>query len=261
MKLLIADDEKLIREGLEKLNWKSVGITQVMVCDNGIDALKIIKNTKPEIILTDIKMPGFSGLELLEEIHKNTELDIRLILLSGYGTFEYAMRAMHNQVFEYLLKPSSPSQILETVCRAVDSYNADKKEELDKNLVLLSKENIEKDTMKLILKYLEENYMSNITLQSLSEFIHFTPNYVSKYIKKETNYNFVKILTIIRMVKAAELISNSNLKIYEICERVGITDQRYFSQLFLKTFGYSPLEYRKRNQGKKVELNFMDYME
>ncbi len=78
--------------------------------------------------------------------------------------------------------------------------------------------------------------------------VHLTPSYISKLIKKETGYNFTKILSYIRMIKAAELLRNTQFKIYVICEKIGINDQRYFGQQFVKIYGKTPMEYRKLYQ-------------
>ncbi|MDU7027590.1 MULTISPECIES: response regulator transcription factor [Robinsoniella] len=247
MKLLIVDDEIIIRKGLESLSWESVGITEKKMSDSGVDALQMISSFCPDIILTDIRMPGLDGLQLAREIATG-DLRCKMILLSGYGTFEYAKQAIHSGVFEYLLKPSSPEEILDAVHRAV------KELEVDKVLNRRDAVEQEKDEMfatgedgngRWIMDYIEKNYMNEITLTSLAEHTHFSITYLSRLIKKETNYNFTKLLGIVRMLKAAELLANTDLKIYVICERIGINDQRYFSQLFRKTFGKTPMEYRK----------------
>lgn len=247
MKLLIVDDEIIIRKGLESLSWESVGITEKKMSDSGVDALQLISSFCPDIILTDIRMPGLDGLQLAREIAAG-DLKCKMILLSGYGTFEYAKQAIHSGVFEYLLKPSSPEEILDAVHRAVKELEVDKV--LNRRVAVEQ----EKDEMfaagedgngRWIMDYIEQNYMNEITLTSLAEHTHFSITYLSRLIKKETNYNFTKLLGIVRMLKAAELLANTDLKIYAICDRIGINDQRYFSQLFRKTFRKTPMEYRK----------------
>lgn len=262
MKLLIADDEKIIRQGLEQLDWKSIGITEVMTADNGLEALKIISSFHPNIILTDIRMPGLDGLQLAKELSEH-KMDCKLIILSGYGTFEYARQAIASGVFEYLLKPSNPSEILDAVfrgkreleCTLLSKYRDNLKQESEE--IFLTEE---VSTSKIILNYLEEHYMEDISLTSLAEYTHFSPTYLSRLIKKNTSYNFTKLLGLMRMLKAAELLSATELKIYVICEKIGINDQRYFSQLFRKTFGKTPAEYRKASSSK-CDGNLMDFIE
>ena len=84
----------------------------------------------------------------------------------------------------------------------------------------------------------------DITLNDLSKEVYLNPNYLGRLIKKETGKNFSDILTEVRIEKAKELLKNTQIKTYEISERVGINDSRYFSQLFRKMTGMTPTEYR-----------------
>ena len=96
--------------------------------------------------------------------------------------------------------------------------------------------------------------MADITLSSLGEQLNYSPAYLSKLIKEKTDFSFLKLLTLVRMIKAAELLTSSDLKIYSICEKIGIVDPRYFSQVFRKTFGISPLEYKKSYQNRNINV-------
>ena len=120
MKLLVADDERTIRNGLLSLPWESIGIQQVYQAENGLTAKEILKEEKIDIIISDIKMPGLSGLELAEYI-KECAMDTAVILLTGYSDFEFARRALRNEVFDYMLKPIRPGSILETVRRVKEA--------------------------------------------------------------------------------------------------------------------------------------------
>ena len=261
LKLLIIDDEETVREGLKKLPWDTIGITSIETAEDGYTALEIVATQHPHIILTDIRMPGINGLQLAEEITKQN-IDGEMIVLSGYGTFEYARRAMRNGVFDFLLKPSSPAEILNTVSRAVErvKYNQSKKAQKEvKNFSEHLYDNAEKKTCAMTLEYIVNNYMDDITLSSLSESMHFSISYLSRLIKKETSYNFTTILLLTRMIKAAELLKKTDLKIYSICEKIGVNDQRYFSQQFKKIFNKTPMEYRKSELDNN-EWNLMKFI-
>ncbi|MDL2233934.1 response regulator [Ruminococcaceae bacterium OttesenSCG-928-L11] len=119
--LLIADDEKVIRESLAGcLDWESIGIQVVGCCANGLDALDAIIDESPDIVLTDIKMPGLSGLELVQKM-QDIDRDIEFIILSGYREFDFAQKAIELGVRRYLLKPVSEEQVLEAVTDAMGS--------------------------------------------------------------------------------------------------------------------------------------------
>lgn len=123
--LLIADDEKVIRESLATcIDWKQMGINVVACCANGVDALDASIDHSPNIVLTDIKMPGLDGLELIRRIHAINE-DTEFIILSGFREFDFAKQAIDLGVRQYLLKPISEEQIIQAVDDAIE-YVAEK---------------------------------------------------------------------------------------------------------------------------------------
>lgn len=113
--MIIADDEQIIRESISsQIPWNSLGIEIVGCCKNGLEALETILDKYPDIVMTDIRMPGFTGLELIEKIQQ-IDRNIQFIILSGYREFEFAQQALHLGVKHYLLKPLSERQIIEAV--------------------------------------------------------------------------------------------------------------------------------------------------
>lgn len=121
LSLLIADDEKIIRESLaECFDWAAIGIRVVGCCANGLEALDTILDETPDIVMTDIKMPGLDGLELIEKMQE-IDCDMEFIILSGYREFDFAHKAISLGVRRYLLKPVSEEQVLESVLDAMNS--------------------------------------------------------------------------------------------------------------------------------------------
>ena len=114
-KLMIVDDEKAMCEILaEVISWEELGVKVVGTCKNGLEAYEKARELHPDIVLTDIRMPGMNGIELIEKLTEEGE-KTRFILLSAYGEFEYARQAMKYNVRHYLLKPCSEEQILQAV--------------------------------------------------------------------------------------------------------------------------------------------------
>lgn len=115
LKLIIADDERIIRETISTIvDWAKYDIEVIGLCKNGIETYDMIIDESPDIVLTDIKMPGMDGIELIKKISQ-TDLNVQFIILSGYGEFEYAKEAMKNGVRHYLLKPCNENQIIECI--------------------------------------------------------------------------------------------------------------------------------------------------
>lgn len=109
---MIVDNEKIIRETIHSLiDWHSMGIEVVGLCKNGIEAYDMILDEYPDIVMTDIKMPGLSGIDLIKRVSQ-LDRDIEFIILSGYGEFQFAQDAMKYGIRHYLLKPCNEEQII-----------------------------------------------------------------------------------------------------------------------------------------------------
>lgn len=117
--LLIVDDQPdLVEDLAAMLPWNSIGVSSVYQAHSGTEALDLMKATPIDIVITDIRMPGLSGLDLIETV-RETWTHIKCILLSGYNDFEYAQRALKNQASDYLLKPVEDEELLGAVKRAI----------------------------------------------------------------------------------------------------------------------------------------------
>ena len=106
--ILIVDDEEGLREGLSKL-LEDEGYT-VMCAEDGEKAIDIIRNTHIDLMLTDMRMPGMSGIELLKKVRKIRE-DIGVIILTGYGEIESYIEAMNFGAMEYVSKPFKVNEL------------------------------------------------------------------------------------------------------------------------------------------------------
>jgi two-component system response regulator YesN len=156
LKVLLVDDEQLARDSISRLvDWAGLGLDFLGAAKNGIEALELIRLHRPHIVLTDIKMPVMSGLEL---IRRTRELfpDTVFIVLSGYGEYDYTSEAMQYGVRSYLLKPSNEEKITEVLREAMGEI-ADK--ERDKRFVARLQHNLEK-----VLPHVKEQFLRDIAL-------------------------------------------------------------------------------------------------
>lgn len=99
------------------------------------------------------------------------------------------------------------------------------------------------DIVRITHEYLEAHYADEITLEDVAEQVNISPQYFSKLIKKNTGFNFTEWLSMIRIQKAKELLTNTNLTVKEVCFKVGYKDPNYFSRIFKKRMGMTPSEY------------------
>lgn len=117
--IVIADDEKKICRLLEYLiDWEELGAELLGVAYDGISALQLIQEKKPDFLLTDIRMPGMDGLQLIEEAKKQNAA-IKCIIISGYKDFQYAQQGIRYGVRDYLLKPINQEDLTRTLKKLV----------------------------------------------------------------------------------------------------------------------------------------------
>ena len=117
-RVLIVDDEPWVAYGIKALiDWESLGYTVIGEAYNGLTALETIMEKKPEVVISDIRMPGLNGIELLESKSTRSSLETKVILISGYAEFEYAQKALRLGAFDYLLKQVDKDKLTDTLLR------------------------------------------------------------------------------------------------------------------------------------------------
>lgn len=243
-KLLICDDERRIREGLRQaVDWESIGIGSIGIASDGEEGWQWIKDYHPELVITDIRMPKTNGLELLDKI-MSTFPYTKVILLTGYGDFNYAQQALRSRAFDYIMKPTNPQTLIDTCKHALKEWEVHEKRSVLQAIA-------QSDTNTLvnrIVQYVHENYPNPISLESASKEIHVSTVHLNRMMKREIGFTFLEFLTQVRMAEAKLLLQQPKLTVQEVCYQVGYGDPKYFSQLFRKIVGCKPSEYTEENR-------------
>ncbi|GKU82130.1 response regulator [Niallia sp. NCCP-28] len=383
LKVLLADDEPIILKNLTQIiNWRDLGCEVSGAAQNGQEALFFMEKESIDILVTDISMPGMTGIELIKKINASKNKPIT-ILISGYDDFEYALEGIRNNALDYILKPIDYDELQACVEKAIkkiaeerrseyeqdkftiyklvmeekleseinNKYNAylaiiiktqeaiiesrmfesqsnyfhkctklyhykmaddlvyliveccqDKKEQvleqaaafaqnladgrtvkstfaigsvvdclfdiihsvqsakelikfehcMDDNVLTEDclKENYKAkhnslDSMEEAFYYIKNNFQKDLSMEMIAEKVDLSVSYFSLLFKQKTGTTFLDYLTNLRMDYACLLLEKSDMKTYEIAQKVGYTDQRYFSQVFKKKVKKTPSEYRK----------------
>ncbi|WP_221568877.1 response regulator [Alkalihalobacillus sp. TS-13] len=127
MKALIADDEMNVRDVLRYLGqWDQHGITEILEASDGQEAKTIIDESQPELIFTDIKMPGMTGIDIIEWLD-GISYPGKVIFITGYNDYSFMRQAIKYSSFDYLLKPIEPEPFNKTLSEAVESWKNDQK--------------------------------------------------------------------------------------------------------------------------------------
>ena len=118
-RVIIVDDEPIIRKGLrETIEWDSLGLEVAGEAANGVEALRLVRSIRPEVLITDIRMPEMDGLELIREVRK-LDFDVKITILSGYSDYDYLKAAIKLGVDNYLLKPIDNDELISNLKNAV----------------------------------------------------------------------------------------------------------------------------------------------
>lgn len=171
LNVMIVDNEETIRKGLAScIHWENMGCTIVAQAADGIEALELLPQAKPDIVISDIRMPGMDGLELSNALHCHHP-DIKVIILTGFPDFRYAQKAIGYGVVDFVLKPTS----VESLTAAVEKA---------KQLILEEKSHL------TVYQKLANQNEENLTLQRvlfLNELIHanqFSSAYIYSKLKQ-----------------------------------------------------------------------------
>jgi len=280
-KLLIADDENTILEGLSKfIPWDTVGCEVAGVAKDGHEAIEHIKNNPPDIVITDIKMPRKSGIDVARFVSENCP-KVKVIVLTGFADFEYARSALGCGVFDYVLKPVSKNKLLESIKKLTARLDEEtdcvhtgkgamapyigKLYDIEKYLrdhdydagrqsasslfeslnMLMNQEYHVSPLIEKALRYIQEHYSStNLSLETIAAHIMVAPSHLSRTFKKETGEVVTDFINRTRIEKAKELLMFTDKLAYEVAEAVGFKDSAYFSLVFKKITGVSPKEFK-----------------
>ena len=238
LNVYIADDEVWITLGLKKLLEKlDMDIFVVGTANNGLTAREEIAMFKPDVVFTDIRMPGLSGLELLQAIPEVAP-DTKVVLISGYAEFSYAKEAVQHHAYDYLLKPIKEEDLQRVLAAIVNETGADEEAEEGKTVYY-------DRLIDNVVTEIREHYMEDISLTSLAGKYNVSMGRLSEMIKEHLKVNFSDYIATLRIQRAKELLRDDSLSIQEIAEIVGYNDYFYFTKVFKKVAGISPSKYRK----------------
>ena len=239
--VVIIDDEPIIVEGISRLvPWEKYDCTVIACAYDGKEGLDVIREKRPDIIFTDICMPGLDGLKMIAAL-KSEFPDMQISILTGYRDFDYCQEAIRLGVCRFLLKPSKLEEIEEALSVMAGV--------LKKNGLISHEEEIAEGSassfiVKNALAYMEEHYNEKLTLGLVAEKTYVSQWHLSKLLNKQEGRNFSEILNQIRVEHAKILLKEMQYRIVDISEMVGFSDVAHFSRVFKKIEGISANEYR-----------------
>ena len=244
IKAYIADDEVWVVLGLKKqLEKTGYPVEVVGTANNGLTAREEIVKLQPDVVFTDIRMPGVNGLDLLKEIGSLSSRS-RVVIVSGYSDFEYARNAVSNHAYDYLVKPVRQENLDEILGKINAELNPEETDETrDNEMKKIWEANA--GLIDRIIAEIRAHYTEDISLSEYALKYDMSLASLSSQLKEKLSMNYSDYLTSLRLQRAKTLLKEPSLSIQEIAEQSGYTDYFYFTKVFKKAEGISPSKYRK----------------
>lgn len=260
-KVYVVDDERLVLEGMRQvIDWQTHGFELVGMAQNGIEALQGIRTHCPELIFTDIRMPGMSGFDLIRQAQSIVPEAV-FVIISGYNDFSYIRMAIRLKVFDYIEKPITLEKVVEVLdrCRESDFASRDfppEDADIEANFEGIL-ENLDdrqyqdgRRRIETARQYLDGHYGESVTLERIAEIAGLYPTYFSMLFKDVVGMNYGKYLNQVRMEAARELLK-TDARLKDICVHVGMPNLRYFTEKFKQYFGLTPKQMRETLKEEK----------
>lgn len=246
-KLIIVDDEAETRDALfQYFPWEELGFEVVGQFGNGKQALNFIRTSPLDVVLSDIKMPIMTGVELVKELFLEKS-KAKVVFLSGYTDFEFAKQAIIYGVKDYILKPAKYEEMMEVFNRIKSELDADRSGqavEIQNEPTAIKEYNYDEEVIATVKIYIEKHYR-NASLKEAAKLVRMNTSYLSNFFKQKTGQNFYHYLLMVRMQKASDQLKDIHNKIYDVSYNVGYSNPKNFTRTFKNHFGKTPMEFRR----------------
>lgn len=266
-KVLIADDEPWSRTVVSSLGaWEPLGLQLVGEAEDGLEAVRLVGELNPHILITDMRMPGLEGVELLQELARRYP-ELRIVIMSGYQDFVYLKQAIRSQAVEYLLKPVNPEELNDALSRCAESLKerelstfggirlpeaaaelvTDTVRQFTEHLDAVDAERKIRGHLDIheVQAFIELHFMDPITLESVAQRFFVVKEHLSRTFKSQTGENITDYIVRKKMEKSRQLITELHVPIKTAAQMVGYEDVAYFYRVFKRHFGMTPGELQK----------------
>lgn len=243
--LLLVEDEITGAELLaQTYDWESMGFSLIKIFSSAGSAMEYIKQNPVDALITDIKMPLISGLELAKFCYEEYP-NIGVILYTAYRDFEYAQQGIRYNVVDYLVKPVHDDDLTAAMNKLRrhlqnQQQTIDRPSEYSYNMITQA-----------AVDFIKAHYHESISIEDVAHHVLMSPKYFGAYFKKSCGKNFVDFLREVRVSAAAELLKDEALTISAIAEKVGYKSATHFYKFFQDCYGQTPAQYRKALFSKK----------
>jgi two-component system, response regulator YesN len=220
------------------------GFAVSAVCHHAAEALASFKTVCPDVILTDVRMPGENGLAMVAKLREGGWRG-QVVVISGYDDFSYARQAIHLDAAEYMLKPVFPDDMNRMLLRLLERFEEHPSDESIEILLIGGSLDGLPKFARRALSFVAMNYQHRVSLRDVAKSAFVSSAYLSASFKRLCGYTFVDYLRRYRIEVAKRLLATSGVPLEEVALRVGISDAAYFNKLFKRVERVTPGRYRR----------------
>lgn len=239
-KVLIVEDELLMCRGLSVLvDWERLGFTVCGFCQDGLTAQKQLALEHYDLLLCDLHVPGIDGLELIHWIREQ-QMCMQIIIITAYAEFEYARRAISENVCAYLLKPVDEALLEDSLRQAAKALS--KQGETRREFQQAATQD---DVLGAVVQQIHNGIGSGLTVDRLARAHFKTAGQLNHLFNKRYRMRVKEYMKSVQLDRAKLLLSQSDRMIYEIASEVGFSDVDYFTRWFRRNTGITPTDFRR----------------
>lgn len=249
-RMIIIDDEKWVIKSLIATLQHPEHFEIAAEFYDGLSAMEYIRKREPDLAFVDVRLPGMTGLDILQRADEEG-LKTLFIVISGHAEFAYAQKAMLHNALGYCLKPFSPEELGELMAKAYailrqDSPEPPRKTPEESEIPVSPVSAIKARSVDLMLSYIKDHYMDDLSIQTLADLCGINPNYAGQIFRQRMNQTLSNYLTSLRIREAKKRLAETTLPVSLVAQSVGFTDYFYFAKVFKKMTGETPTTFRDK---------------
>jgi len=254
--ILVVDDSDDMRRFLTTILSPKY---EIRTAEDGVQALKMVQDEAPDLIITDLMMPNMDGIELLQKIKGGEDTNyIPVILLTAKSAIESRLEALGDGADDYVTKPFEPEYIkarVKNILRQREQLEESYRNRLLRLEPQKSNKDEPNDAFLMRLMTVMEKQMDNnaLTVDELVDEVGMGRTVFFNRLKGLTGLSPVEFIREMRIKRAAQLLESGGYNVTEVTYMVGMNDSRYFSKCFKATYGMTPTEYKRAKQNKPSE--------
>lgn len=266
MRILIIDDEQLVCDGMTAI-LKDLGdlSLEVRAVNSVAQGKRILRDFPPDLVVSDVEMPGGNGLELVEYLKERCP-GVKIWMLSGYDDFQYVHTAFRLHVDDYLLKPVDAVGFQEMVRKTYWELEQEKgcKEIQALYDAYFPQENLGgcSPRMRELMEYIRANISHDVSLKKLTDVFGYSETIICNMFRQETGRTFMEYVTRVRLKQAFwALLSDKRRSVHQVALDLGYSSERQFFRMFKNATGITPTQLRRRYAEQQGEENDMENQE